>query len=121
MSKLQFSHTFMPGAVYALLSLLEWGALGYYLYLYFIEFFSKEPLPLYIGLAALGYLYILNIFAMIAQNIIVCTDKMFKGWNVGCNLCFTIFTNFIALICNHKFRNILFSKLFTFSVFTAQL
>lgn len=36
MSKLQFSHTYLPGAVYALLGVLEWGALAYFLYLYFL-------------------------------------------------------------------------------------
>ena len=114
MSRLQFNHTYLPGAIYSLLAILEWGALVYFLFLYFTEFFQAEPLPLFIGLAALGYLYILNIFATIIQNAIICYDKHFSGWYFGCNKCFYIFTNFFAFLTNHKFRNIVFCKLFTF-------
>ena len=121
MSKLQFTHTYLAGAIYSLISILEWGALGYFLYLYFFELFPTQPLPFFIGLAALGYLYLLNIFALCFQNAVICTDKQFKGWNYGCNSCFCIFSNFIAFLMNHKFRNIIFCKLFAFPVFSAQL
>lgn len=36
MSKLQFGNTFVPGAIFSLVSLCEVGGLGYFLYLYFI-------------------------------------------------------------------------------------
>jgi hypothetical protein len=36
MSRLQFHQTYLSGAIYSLISVLEWGALWYFLYLYFI-------------------------------------------------------------------------------------
>lgn len=121
MSKLQFTDTFLAGAVYSLLSLLECGALGYFLYLYYIQLYATEPLPFIIGVSAIGFLYLLNIIALIAQNVIVCADKPFRVWNTGCNSCFYVFVNFFSFLINHKFRNIVFCRLFTFLVFTAQL
>ena len=38
-----------------------------------------------------------------------------------CNKCFYLLSVFISFIANHKFKNILFSKLFTFKVFSARL
>ena len=122
MSKLQFSHTFMPGAVYALLGVFEWGALAYFLYLYFFNFFASQPLPFFVGAAALAYLYVLNILSLIVQNIVFCYDKHYRQWYAfGPHKCCTVFTNTISALTSHKFRNLLFCKLFTFSVFTAQL
>ena len=122
MSKLQFNHTFMPGAVFAFLGVFEWGALAYFLYLYFIKLFAATPLPLFIGLAALAYLYVLNILAIIIQNIVFCYDKPYRQWYAfGPNKCCSIFVNIVSFLTSHKFRNILFCKLFTFSIFTAQL
>lgn len=78
-------------------------------------------MPLYVGLGALGYLYLLNFVALIGQNVVLCTDKLFRGWNEGCNKCSVAVTNIIAILINHKFRNILFCKLFTFSIFSGYL
>lgn len=39
----------------------------------------------------------------------------------GFNKCFHGFAGFTALFVNHKFRNILFCKLFTFKIFSAKL
>ena len=69
----------------------------------------------------MGLLYLLNILSIFVQNAIICSDKHFNAWNVGCNRCFNVIVNFIALLMNHKFRNVLFCKLFTFPVFTSQL
>ncbi len=41
MSKLQFNKTFLPGAVFAFLGLLEVGSLGYFLYLYYENRFTS--------------------------------------------------------------------------------
>lgn len=122
MSRLQFNHTFMPGAIFAFLGVIEWAALAFFIYLYWDNFFSKAPLPLFVGIAALLYLYILNILALVAQNIVFCADKHFSQWySVGTNKGCTIFTNVVSTLCCHKFRNVLFCKLFTFGIFTAQL
>lgn len=121
MSKLQFSHTFLAGAIFSVISILEWGALGYFLYLYYTIKFTEESMPLFVGLGALGYLYIMNIIAFIAQNVVTCRDKLFYAWNEGANKCSVIVSNVVALCINHKFRNILFCKLFTFSMFSAYL
>ena len=122
MSKLQFSFTFLPGAIYSLLSVLEWGALVFFLFLYFRQLFTADTLPLYLGGGALAFLYILNLFGLIIQNLVFCSDKHFLSWHIACaNKCFSTIANIIALVCNHKFRNILFCKLFTFGIFTAQL
>jgi len=40
MSRLQFNETFLSGAIYSFLSLLEWGALWLFLYLYYIAYMS---------------------------------------------------------------------------------
>ena len=51
-----------------------------------------------------------------------CYDKPFRQWySYGPNKCCTFFTNIVATLTCHKFRNIIFCKLFTFTVFTAQL
>lgn len=122
MSKLQFQHTFMAGAIYSLVSIIEWAALAYFLYLYFIQFFVSTPLPFLVGAAALAYLYLLNFLAVILQNYTMCTDKHFKSWyNQRSHKITVITTNILSTLTCHKFRNILFSKLFTFDIFTAQL
>lgn len=71
MSRLQFHQTYLSGAIYSLIGVLEWGALWYFLYLYYIEHLD-EPVALYIGLGAMGYLYIMNITALLAQSIFLC-------------------------------------------------
>lgn len=122
MSRLQFPQTYLSGAIYSLIGVLEWGALWYFLYLYFIEHMD-EPVALYIGLGAMGFLYIMNITACLAQSIFLCYEKDFVAWSSEskCNKCFYILSTFLSLFANHKFKNILFSKLFTFKVFAARL
>eukprot|EP00919_Chromeraceae_sp_WS-2016_P000435 GHVR01001093.1.p1 GENE.GHVR01001093.1~~GHVR01001093.1.p1 ORF type:complete len:151 (+),score=4.51 GHVR01001093.1:2740-3192(+) len=79
-------------------------------------------MPLFIGLASLGFLYLLNIFAIIVQSSMLCSDRNFSSWiNTTSNKVFYIFASLISLIINHKFRNIIFSRLFTFSVFSSQM
>jgi uncharacterized membrane protein YjjP (DUF1212 family) len=38
MSRLQFPQTYLSGAIYSLVAVLEWGALWYFLYLYYIQY-----------------------------------------------------------------------------------
>lgn len=82
-----------------------------------------EPVALYIGLGALAFLYLMNIIATIAHSVFLCHEKEFVTWtNVSkFNKCFYWFSNIIGLVINHKFKNILFCKLFTFKIFCAKL
>lgn len=78
-------------------------------------------MPFFLGLGSLLFLFVLNIFAVIIQNYIFCHDKHFTTWNKGPNRVSTVISNIISTVITHKFRNILFCKLFTFSIFMAQL
>lgn len=80
MSKLQFTNTFLPGAIYALVGVIETGALAFFLYLYFVNFIVTSTLPFYVGVAALVYLFLLNILGVVIQNCSICYDKDFKIW-----------------------------------------
>lgn len=122
MSRLQFPQTYLSGAIYSLISVLEWCALWYFLYLYFIQYMG-EPVAEYIGLGAMGFLYIMNITSWIAQSVFLCYEKEFVAWTSESRFhkCFYWFTGLISLVANHKFKNILFCKLFTFKVFSARL
>lgn len=92
------------------------------LYLYYIEYMA-EPVALFIGLGALAFLYIMNIIATIAHSVFLCYEKEFVAWTNASrfNRCFYWFSNMIGLVLNHKFKNILFCKLFTFRIFCAKL
>ena len=72
MSKLQLGQTFLSGAIYSFFGLLEVLALVYYLYLYWKDYFTSEPIPLRIGLAGLGYLFFLNFVGSVAQPVFLC-------------------------------------------------
>ena len=123
MSRLQFSQTYLSGAIYSFVGVLEVLALLYFLYLYYLGYYSSEPIPLYIALGALGYLYILNVIACLAQSIFLCYEREFEGWRgqSGFHRCFYGLVSVVALAVNHKIRNILFCKLFTFKIFSAKL
>jgi hypothetical protein len=68
MSRLQYSQTFISGAIFSLLSILEWGAVLFYIYLYYSAF-PNDLIPLFIALGSIGFLYFLNLIAMISQSI----------------------------------------------------
>lgn len=122
MSKLQFTNTFMSGAIYSLIGIIETGSLGYFLYLYFINFFVTSTLPFFVGGAALAYLILLNVLGVIIQNCSLCYDKDFKMWYAeGSHKLATIIVNILSTLINHKFRNILFCKLFSLGIFSAKL
>lgn len=71
MSRLQFQETYLSGAIYSFVALLEWSALCLFLYLYTIKHMD-EPVAAYIGFGALGILYIMNIAAAIAHSVFLC-------------------------------------------------
>jgi hypothetical protein len=76
-----------------------------------------------IGLGAMAFLYVMNITAWLAQSIFLCYEKEFVNWagESKFHKCFYWFASMLSLVANHKFKNILFCKLFTFKVFSARL
>jgi hypothetical protein len=122
MSRLQFHETYLSGAIYSLIALLEWGALWLFLYLYFIKYMDN-PTAEYIGLGAMGFLYIMNFVATVTHSIFLCYEKDFIMWTSQSkfNKCFYWFSNILGFLVNHKFKNILFCKMFTFKIFCAKL
>lgn len=77
---------------------------------------------MYLALASLGVMYILN-FLSIIQSIVLCYDKRFCSWRDGSilNKLYNMFSTFISLTLCHKFKNLMFSRLFAFVIFSAQL
>ena len=123
MSKLQFSQTYLSGAIYSFIGILEVLALFYFIYLYYIDYFDTEPVPIWIALGSLAWLYFLNLVGTVAQCVFLCHEKEFVTWrdSSGFHRCFYGFINVLSLCFNHKTRNILFCKLFTFKIFSAKL
>lgn len=72
MSKLQYAQTFLSGAIFAFFGLLELLSLIYFLFLYYIEYFATFPTAFWLGLAAVGYLYLLNVVGSVAQPVFLC-------------------------------------------------
>jgi hypothetical protein len=116
MSKLQYSNTFMPGALFALIGIIEWGALLYFLYLYHTSSFFAKDTPFFVGLASIVYLEFLNLFSLGMQNYLMCTDTPFVSWfqESTPHKIATVSVNIVSTLITHKFRNILFCKLFNF-------
>lgn len=93
------------------------------LLLYYLNYYTNQSVPLWIGLGSLGYLLVLNVIGTISQGIFLCYEKAFMTWREqsGFHKCFYFFVNLVSLGISHKFRNILFCKLFTFKVVSAKL
>lgn len=77
---------------------------------------------MYVVLAALGILYILNLLSII-QSCVLCYDKKFCQWRDSSllNKIYNMFSNFISLVISHKFKNLIFTRLFAFCIFSSQL
>lgn len=77
---------------------------------------------MYIALASLALLYLLNLLSII-QSILLCQDKRFCTWrdNSFLNKLYNMFSTFISLCISHKFKNLMFSRLFAFHIFSAPL
>jgi hypothetical protein len=80
-------------------------------------------LTLYFILAGLGLFFMLNFASFIAHTAQFCLDKRFTQWMKSSCSNFTAFllTTLLSLAINYKFKLILFSKIFNFSVFKAEL
>ena len=68
-------------------------------------------------------MYFLNILALLTQNCYLRGDGAFKRWleKEGSNSCFYTVSSLVGLFVTHKFKNIIFCKLFGFDIFKAKL
>jgi hypothetical protein len=123
-SKFQNGNTFASGAIYALLGIFEWGALGVFGLLYWMNKPNKFDLVFFIIVGSMGALYLMNIITfLIFLSSYYRSDIKFKSYlNKSCGNRISYTTSLIIclLIC-HKYVNILFTKLFNFNIFKAQL
>jgi hypothetical protein len=73
-------------------------------------------------LGGMGALYLLNFIFLIVQNISLRNDKRLKSWLGGTfNTCWYYLLSLLGLFTTNKLKNLLFSKLFAFSVFSVRL
>jgi len=73
-------------------------------------------------LGGLGGLYVFNVIFFPIQHISVKDDKRLKSWLAGTfNNCWYWSSTLIGVLATNKFKNILFCKLFNFTVFSARL
>jgi hypothetical protein len=122
MSKLQNSNTYMIGILYSLFGLIETGSLAYLIYTYYNLGPKVYILNyLFIMLAVLGAIYILNAFGLLVQTPFLVNDARFSQWLKSENRCFFAFITLLSLLINYKSKMILFTKLFKFHAMNAHL
>ncbi len=80
-------------------------------------------LTVYLILAGLGAFFVLNFAGFFAHTVLLCVDKRFSQWmKSSCsNVTAFLLTTVLSLTVNYKFKLILFSKIFNFGVFKAEL
>lgn len=122
MSRFQHEKTFIWGALYSLWGLLEWAAVGFLLIYYKTQGNDTAKLSYYLVLGGLGGLYFFNFIFVFVQNISLRNDRRLVSWLTGTfNSCWYYSATVIGLFATNKFKNILFCKLFNFTVFSAKL
>lgn len=74
------------------------------------------------AVGALGVLYLLNLLSIV-QSIVLCYDRKHSQWKSGSlmNRGYNAFSTLVGLVVSHKFKNLMFSRLFAFVVFSAPL
>lgn len=116
-------NSFASGAIYALFGLLEWGSLGVFGLLYYMTIDGKLDLLFWVIVAAMGIIYILNIVTFFLLLTVYRTDSKFSYWlGRACSSrsSYTVSVILSTLMC-HKYCHILFTRLFNFNAFKAQL
>jgi len=79
-------------------------------------------LSLLLVMGSLLWIYLMNIIFLIVQNYSLRTDKRLKLWlNASINDCWYTSISILGLFTINKFKQILFSKLFNFRVFSIKL
>ncbi len=91
------------------------------IYLYYLKSYELS-LIMYLLLSSLTFNYLLNILCIIVQNCYLRGDTKFNRWlKDGVNRCWFYFVSIVSLLTLHKFKNIMFCKLFNFNILSAQL
>jgi hypothetical protein len=73
-------------------------------------------------LGGMASIYIFNLIFLLVQNISHRNDRRLKSWLTGTfNCCWYYCLSLVGLLTSNKIRNVLFCKLFAFSVFSARL
>lgn len=122
MSKLQNNNTYLIGLLYSLFGLIETGCLVYLAYQYFKLGPNVYILNyLFIMLAVLGAIYVLNVLGLIIQTPYLVNDSRFSQWLKTGNKCFFVFITLLSLFINYKAKMLLFSRLFKFHCMNAFL
>lgn len=83
---------------------------------------SAQYLEALIFFCAICFIYFLNIIALFAQNCFLRFDNSFNKWLKAKSsvVCYYILS-ILGVLITHKVKNLMFSKLFNFKVFRAQL
>jgi hypothetical protein len=115
--------TFLSGAIYSVVSIFEMLAHGYFIYLlYYVQLHTFFDPLMYVAMGSLGWMYVINFLAWITLCVVFNRDKRFKAWNKGTGNKITFgVVSLLGLFVNVKIVNILFTKIFNFTVFKAKL
>lgn len=89
---------------------------------FFYQAYSWEHIEFYIIGASFALLYMLNVLALLVQNIYLMGDMNFNKWlSMGSNRCFYYFVSVTSVLTTHKFKNFMFCKMFNFVFLKARL
>lgn len=90
--------------------------------MYYVGYYNDYPIGIYIALGSLGVLYILNVLSIV-QSIVLCYDKKHAQWkdSSAMNKFYNAFSTLVGIVISHKFKNVMFSRLFAFTMFSAPL
>ena len=123
MSKLQNYNTYLVGALYSLLGLVETTAIAYLSYRYYSIGHGNYDLTfLLLLLSALGVIYLLNLLGLLVQTMLLLYDRRFQHWlHTPSNKCFYSFVVVFSAALNYKLKMIVFTRLFKFDSMSARL
>jgi hypothetical protein len=123
LSKLANSNTFLAGSVFGLASIIEMLAHGYFIYLlYFLKLNTFYDGLMYVAMASMLGMSVLNVCCTVTMCVVMGRDKKFRTWFEGTGNKITyVMVSIFGLVVNLKMYNLVFSKLFNFSVFKAKL
>lgn len=96
---------------------------GYFIYLlYYMKLFTFFDPLMYLAMASLGCIYVLNFLCWITLCVVFNVDRRFAGWRKGTGNKITYgVVTLLGLLLNLKIVNLLFTRLFNFTVFKAKL
>jgi hypothetical protein len=120
-SKFIFQSTYFSGSIYALIGIIEPIVHVYFIYLLWTSI-NSPTLMVLLSIGSLACLYFVNTISSIIVNIIFFKDLRFKEWyntSKG-KISYIIFT-ILSIIFSFKALHIIFSKLFSISIFKAKL